>query len=98
MTSEFAFVLGTGRCGSTLVHELVARHPDVGFLSNLEDRVPLPAAAGRLRPDRGDDGGRGGDSGRDRLPNLAPSLTGRGPATASRGNYQKFSRLSTSLS
>jgi hypothetical protein len=47
MTSEFAFVLGTGRCGSTLVHELVARHPDVGFLSNLEDRVPLPAAAGR---------------------------------------------------
>lgn len=34
------FVLGSGRCGSTLVHEVLARHPDVGFLSNLEDRVP----------------------------------------------------------
>jgi hypothetical protein len=47
MTSEFAFVLGTGRCGSTLLHELVARHPDVGFLSNVEDLLPVPAAAGR---------------------------------------------------
>ena len=41
------FVLGTGRCGSTLVHEVLARHPDVAFLSNLEDRFPLPPAAGR---------------------------------------------------
>ena len=41
------FVLGTGRCGSTLVHEVLARHADVAFLSNLEDRFPLPAAAGR---------------------------------------------------
>jgi sulfotransferase family protein len=41
------FVLGTGRCGSTLVHEVIARHPDVAFLSNLEDRFPLPPAAGR---------------------------------------------------
>lgn len=31
------FVLGTGRCGSTLVHELVARHPDTGFITNLDD-------------------------------------------------------------
>jgi hypothetical protein len=45
----FAFVIGTGRCGSTLVHELLARHPDVGFVSNLEDRVlGLPAGAGRF--------------------------------------------------
>jgi hypothetical protein len=44
----FAFVLGTGRCGSTLVHEVLARHPAMGFLSNLEDRLPLPAAAGRF--------------------------------------------------
>jgi hypothetical protein len=41
-------LIGTGRCGSTLVHQLLARHPDVGFISNLEDRVPgLPANARR---------------------------------------------------
>ncbi|GAA4594146.1 hypothetical protein GCM10023194_60210 [Planotetraspora phitsanulokensis] len=32
------FIVGTGRCGSTLVHEVVARHPDVGFVSNVDDR------------------------------------------------------------
>ncbi len=43
-----AFLIGTGRSGSSLIQELLARHPDVGFLSNLEDRVPgLPPAAGR---------------------------------------------------
>ena len=36
----FGFVLGTGRCGSTLVQELLARHHDVGFVSNIEDRLP----------------------------------------------------------
>jgi Sulfotransferase family len=42
------FVIGTGRCGSSLIHELLARHPDVGFLSNLDDRLPgLPAWCGR---------------------------------------------------
>lgn len=41
------FVLGTGRCGSTLVEEVICRHPDVGFVSNLEDRFALPSAAGR---------------------------------------------------
>ena len=45
--ASFAFVLGTGRCGSTLVHEVLARHPAVGFLSNVEDRLPLPPIAGR---------------------------------------------------
>jgi Sulfotransferase family len=43
------FVIGTGRCGSTLVQELLCRHPDIGFLSNLEDRARvLPVAAGRF--------------------------------------------------
>ena len=45
-TPTFVFVLGTGRCGSTLVHEILARHPHVGFLSNLEDR------SGHLLPGR----------------------------------------------
>jgi hypothetical protein len=44
---RFVFVLGTGRCGSSLVHEILAQHGDVGFLSNIEDRLPVPAAFGR---------------------------------------------------
>ena len=31
------FVLGTGRCGSTLVHEVLARHEGTGFMTNLDD-------------------------------------------------------------
>jgi hypothetical protein len=31
------FVLGTGRCGSTLVHEVLARHRLTGFVTNLDD-------------------------------------------------------------
>lgn len=42
------FVLGTGRCGSTLLHEILARHRGVAFISNLEDRLALPPAAGLL--------------------------------------------------
>ncbi|WP_171064491.1 sulfotransferase family protein [Actinomadura soli] len=34
----FGFVIGSGRCGSTLVHEVLARHPEIGFVSNLDDR------------------------------------------------------------
>ncbi|GIV00045.1 MAG: hypothetical protein KatS3mg014_1660 [Actinomycetota bacterium] len=43
----FGFILGTGRCGSTLIHDLVARHPDVGFLSNLDDRLGRALFGGR---------------------------------------------------
>jgi hypothetical protein len=44
----FVFMISNGRSGSTLVHELLARHPGVGFVSNLEDRIPtLPPSAGR---------------------------------------------------
>jgi hypothetical protein len=46
--TAFVFLIGNGRSGSTLVHELLARHAGVGFVSNLEDRFPwLPPAAGR---------------------------------------------------
>ena len=41
---RYGFVLGTGRCGSTLVHELLARHPDVGFVTNVDDRTGSTAA------------------------------------------------------
>lgn len=38
------FMIGTGRCGSSAFHEILARHPEVGFISNLDDRT----ACGRL--------------------------------------------------
>ena len=34
--TTYLFIVGTGRCGSTLVQELIARHPDVGFVSNVD--------------------------------------------------------------
>lgn len=37
--TRLVFVLGTGRCGSSLVQELISRHPDVSFLSNVDDRL-----------------------------------------------------------
>lgn len=33
------FVVGTGRCGSTFVAETLARHREVGFVSNIDDRL-----------------------------------------------------------
>ncbi|MBB2911631.1 hypothetical protein FHS43_002904 [Streptosporangium becharense] len=36
-----SFLIGTGRCGSTLVYEVLARHPHVGFVSGLDNRWPL---------------------------------------------------------
>jgi hypothetical protein len=45
----FVFVVSFGNSGSSLVHEVLARHPEVGFLSNIQDRLPmLPARAGAL--------------------------------------------------
>ena len=43
--SSPVFVLGTGRCGSTLVHEVLARHPETGFMTNLDDLGVLPSTA-----------------------------------------------------
>ena len=42
-----SFVVGSGRCGSTLVTELIARHPDVGFVSNIDDKFALLDLKGR---------------------------------------------------
>ncbi len=47
-TPPYVFVLGTGRCGSTLTEEILCRHPDVGFISNLDDRLKLPTGATRV--------------------------------------------------
>ena len=35
------FLVGTGRCGSTLVHQVLARHSHVGFVSSLDNRWSL---------------------------------------------------------
>lgn len=42
-----ALVAGTGRCGSTLVQELLCRHPATGFVSGLDDKLPKLNLAGR---------------------------------------------------
>lgn len=34
--TQMLFIVGTGRCGSTLVAEVLARHPELGFISNLD--------------------------------------------------------------
>jgi hypothetical protein len=36
---RYLFVIGTGRCGSTFVQELIARHSDVGWISNLDSAL-----------------------------------------------------------
>ncbi|BCJ63705.1 sulfotransferase family protein [Polymorphospora rubra] len=41
-------VAGTGRCGSTLVQELIARHPGVGFVSGLDDKLSRLNLRGRF--------------------------------------------------
>ena len=42
-----AVVTGTGRCGSTLVQELLCRHPATGFVSGLDDKLPKLNLTGR---------------------------------------------------
>jgi len=74
------FVIGTGRCGSTLVQELLCRHPEVGFLSNLEDRARLlPAGASRFNNQL--------------YRRVAPSLTRKGrPRYAPSEGYRALAR------
>jgi len=42
------FVVGTGRCGSSLVHEILASHEHVGFVSNFDDNLPGLRLSGRF--------------------------------------------------
>jgi hypothetical protein len=41
------FILGTGRCGSTMVQEVICRHPDVGFVSNVDAKFSALGSKGR---------------------------------------------------
>ena len=40
-------VFGTGRCGSTPIVEVVSRHREIGFVSNIDDKLPLLNLKGR---------------------------------------------------
>ncbi|HLI60905.1 MAG TPA: sulfotransferase [Solirubrobacteraceae bacterium] len=44
---SYVFIIGTGRCGSTVLAETVCRHPDVGFISNIDERFPRLTALTR---------------------------------------------------
>jgi hypothetical protein len=41
------FIVGTGRAGSAAVTEVLARHPDVGFVSNVDDKLNKLDLSGR---------------------------------------------------
>jgi len=44
------FLVGTGRCGSSLIHGILCRHPGVSFMSNLDDRLNGNAKVNALNP------------------------------------------------
>jgi hypothetical protein len=47
--TNLAFLISSGRSGSSLIQETLCRHPGVAFISNIEDRIPsLPPSAGRF--------------------------------------------------
>jgi hypothetical protein len=46
--SKPIIIVGTGRCGSTVFHRLLARHPRTMWLSGLSDRFPTRGAWNRV--------------------------------------------------
>lgn len=47
MNPQQLFIIGTGRCGSSLVHRLLAHHPQYAFISNIDDRLSWLNLKGR---------------------------------------------------
>ena len=48
--ARYLFVLGTGRCGSTLLAEILAAHPEIGWISTLPAPFGRVARGLRLEP------------------------------------------------
>jgi len=48
--TRFLFVVGTGRCGSTLLAEILAAHPEIGWISKFSRRLSRVARALPLPP------------------------------------------------
>lgn len=44
---RLTFIVGTGRCGSTLLHQILARHPETSFLPRIEENHRRLAGLGR---------------------------------------------------
>lgn len=45
---KIVFIIGSGRSGSSLVHELISRHRDVGFVSNVDDNLAFINSKGSI--------------------------------------------------
>ena len=45
---SIVFIVGTGRCGSSLIHEMVSRNESTGFISNIDDRLAFLKPKGRF--------------------------------------------------
>ncbi len=45
--TALTLVVGTGRSGTTLVQETISRHPDTGFISGVDDKLPRLNLLGR---------------------------------------------------
>jgi len=49
--SWLAFIVGSGRSGTTLLYKLLSLHPETGYISSVENRLPFlpPNVSGRWR-------------------------------------------------
>lgn len=45
---NLVFIVGSGRCGSSLVHELVSQHREAAFVSNFDDNFPSLNSKGAM--------------------------------------------------